>query len=156
MKSDTSPATSVAERAPAVWEPWRPVEGDYVRVDLSPECEALHMSIPKDWAPLYGRVEIVDRMWDDPSSWAALAEEAGDTVEGMVQTAREHVGHYYYISDSLERDRYLLIDGQHAATELTPVSEDEARAGIERLRTRMATMTTNQKAYARLGWDRRP
>lgn len=140
-----------APKPPTVVEAWTPQEGDYVRIDISPECQALHARLPLGVDAVYGRVEIVDRTWDDPATWINVSLKEGEDVADMLESAHTSRGHFYYVSDALDSSRYLLIDGQHAAAELTPVSELEARFAIERLRARMDTMTPNEKMLARIG-----
>jgi hypothetical protein len=150
---ESSSATIVAQlpSAPSVHEPWLPKVGDYVRVDRSPECQALHAHIPPGVGPVYGRVEMVDRTWDDPATWITAGVEDGCDLADMLESARTSSGHYYYVSDGLVGERYLLIDGQHAASELTLVPELEARIAIEQLREFMASMTRTERMLARIG-----
>ena len=157
MNAITSSEFIVAQplRAVPVHEAWVPKIGDYVRVDLSPECPALHARIPHGLGPVYGRVEMIDLTWDDPETWVRAGVEDGCDLAEMLESARVASGHYYYVSDGLTDERYLLIDGQHAAAELTPVPELEARLAIERLHQRMAEMTRTEKMLARIGLEAR-
>lgn len=143
--------TMTMERSPSapVWEPWTPREGDWVRVDRSPECRAFH-SQRGEPARAYGRVESVDRYFDDPAAWLGIVEETRDGVPDYdeaeaLQDARNHRGHFYYVSDvhagrlvdlvdgvqqTTKRGPVTFIDGNYCALELTPVSRREAIRAI--------------------------
>jgi hypothetical protein len=134
-----------------VWETWQPQAGDYVRVERGPECRAHHAYVAGDLRPVYGRVESVDRSWDDPSLWVVAAIADGEDPDEMLRHAADARGHYYYVSDALDRGRYLLVDEQCCALELTKVDEAEARAAIEALRTRLDAMARTERFFLRLG-----
>ena len=132
-----------------VIEPWQPQVGDWVRVDRGPECRAFH-SQGREPSRAYGRVETIDRDFDDPAAWLALVEEIRSGVpeygeQDALSDARNVRGHYYYVSDasvgrlidtvdgvppSTRRGPVTWIDGNYCALELTPVSRREAIRAI--------------------------
>lgn len=137
-----------SERA-VVIEPWQPKVGDWVRVDRAPECRALH-SQHGEPVRAYGRVESIDRTFDDPMHWLEIVDETRSGVKDYSETdalddARKHRGHFYYVSDveagrlvdlvdglqrTTKRGPVTFIDGNYCALELTPVSRREAVEAI--------------------------
>lgn len=140
-----------ANQPPTTYEMWQPQIGDYVQVDVSPECEGLHAHIPFGVGAVYGRVEMVDRTWDDPNTWIRAAVKDHEDVADMLESARTSRGHFYYVSDGLGGDKYVLIDGHHAAAELTPVPSGVAISAIGQLRTYMDRLTPSERFMARIG-----
>lgn len=136
--------------APVVFEPWKPQVGDYVRVERGPECRAYHAPRPPSIPVIYGRVEEIDCTWDDPAEWLAAALSDGTDLYEVWQDARNVAGHYYYVSDDLDTDGYLLLDEHFCAAELVPVDPAEAIREIEALRVRMARMSRQERGRFRL------
>lgn len=136
--------------APAVFEPWLPREGDYVRVEANPECRAFHSKTASLSTPAYGRVEFVDRTWDDPAEWLAAALADGEDEEEALRAASENLGHYYYVSDALDTGRVLQVDEHFCALEMERVEPAEARLAIGALRERFEQMTREERFALRL------
>lgn len=105
---------------------WSPAEGQFVVVRRSAECRAYHGS----GDGLYGRVEVVDRAWDDPRAWLAAALADGMDPREMLAEAAYARGHYYYVSDALDTGRYVMVDEHCCALELEPADEATARPAI--------------------------
>jgi hypothetical protein len=136
-----------------VVEPWQPRVGDWVRVERGPECRGWH-SQRGEPAVAYGRVESIDRTYDDPERWVASADEVRTGIpdysdDDARRHAAENVGHYYYISDgdagefidaidgvTLPPNHGAItnVDGHYCAFELTLVRIDEAIREIARAR----------------------
>ena len=142
----------------AVLAPWIPEVGMYVRVERGPECRAWHsLGMRAEPTGAYGRVEDVDRTYDDPAEWIAALWD-GDVVpvtEGEARDiARAHVGHYYHVADHLDGDRVCHLDGFYAACELAPVSEAEAVAAIEAARAAWWPLAPDERLGRLLGMGR--
>ena len=135
-------------------EPWQPQEGDYVRIVRGPECQSWHSQRGDEPATGYGRIEIVDRTYDDPEKWAAALVE-DDTVptpeSEARQIARDHFGHYYYVTDALSSGRVTWIDGYYAAMELAKVDSFTAIREITLARLTKARQSPLERLYAAVG-----
>jgi hypothetical protein len=132
-------------------ETWQPREGDYVRVEPGAECGAYHADVAGGPRPVYGRVEMVDRTWDDPDLWLAAAVHDGEDTDDALRHAADSRGHYYYVSDALDTGRFLLLDEHCCALEMIKVDEAEAVAAIDALRARFAVLTRSEQCRLRLG-----
>jgi hypothetical protein len=141
---------SAQERtAQAVSAPWAPAVGDYVRVEPSGGCKSMHARFPSV-GPLYGRVEGIDRTWDDEAEWIASAIAEGEDLDDARAFAQNAAGHYYYVSDSLGGESYSLVDEQFAAAELVKVNVLEAVPAILRLRDGLRSLSKPERAGVRL------
>lgn len=131
-----------------VVEPWAPAVGDYVRVEVNPECRAWHSGRGGP-SVTYGRIESIDRDWDDPDRW--ISEVAGQTIGDKVVTeeearsdAHKHIGHYYHVQDCLSEPTVTWLDGYYCAFELTPVPSVVALAQIARARAAKARLSPEE------------
>lgn len=137
------------EPVPAIWEPWQPQVGEYVRIAVSPECEAYHAR--GHAVPLYGRVEFVDRNWDDPAAWALAGLTDNDDLAEMLEHARTSRGHYYYVQDALDGGHITLVDENCCALELTQVPAEVAITAIEGVRAALAALPPQDRFLTRVG-----
>lgn len=152
-----------------VWEPWTPQIGDWVRVDRAPECRASH-SQRGEPARAYGRIESIDRSFDDPPRWLEIVDETRSGVPDYSEAdalddARKHRGHYYYVSDveagrlvdlvdgvrrTTKRGPVTFIDGNYCALELTPISRRDALRAIAAARRAEQFMAPGDRLWRAL------
>lgn len=132
-------------KRPEVYEPWQLEAGMWVRVQRGPECRALHSMRGGDEDGAYGRIEFVDRNWDDPDLWrAAYAADELDDADPD-EDARRNLGHYYCVQDALDTGRVTILDGFYCAAELVQVSEVDALAGIAEARLAHSYLTPGDR-----------
>lgn len=130
---------------PEVYEPWQPQAGMWVRVQRSPECRAHHSMHGQDEDGAYGRIEWIDREWDNPSAWREAYEQDGELASVADEDARRELGHYYCVQDVLDTGRVAILDGFYCAAELVQVSDIEALAGIAEARLALSYLTPGDR-----------
>lgn len=147
-----------------VVEPWTPAVGDWVRIEIGPECKAWH-SQRGEPVGAYGQVQAIDRAFDDPEQWVANVEQVGLPGYGEREAradARKHIGHYYYVSDTeiatlvdmadgipddQRRGPVTWIDGYYCAFELTKVHYAEAVRAIAEARRELRAISPGERLW---------